>query len=62
MFFIPMVTTELFGPLEIPNFPFLRIYIVIPQAVRSICAVPGPMLDAQDTVVTKTDGFPASGQ
>lgn len=62
MFFIPMVTTELFGPLGIPSFPFLRIHIVIAQAVRSICAVPGRMLHAQDTVVTKTDGFPASGQ
>lgn len=45
-----------------PQFPFSQnSYSHCTSCEEHLC-VPGRMLHAQDTVVTKTDGFPASGQ
>lgn len=57
-----IATTDLFSPLGAPSCSFLRIHIFIQQAVGNICAAPSPMLDAQDTVVTRADRLPTSGQ
>lgn len=56
-----IATTDL-SPLGAPSCSFLRIHIFIQQAVGNIYAAPGPMLDAQDTMVTRADRPPTSGQ